>query len=160
MRKKILKITFLLFLTSSLCSATIVEVSITTDKPTYLLGEEVTVFVTAYNPNPEPVTLYFAESLKASYLMDGIFDWTEGKGWPTIPTQVVIDAHDIHTWNLSHGSPEMAIYPLSIGTHTVVGEVVGYGQSAPVEFEVIPEPATVVLFGMGIVWIRQKRYKR
>ena len=117
---------------------TIVEVSVTTDESTYLLGEEVTVFVTAYNPNPQAVTLYFGTTLEASYLMDGVFDWTEDKYFAQVIGQFTIEPYDSYTWNLCHGPDEMAIYPLDVGTHTVVGEVVGYGQSAPVEFEVVP----------------------
>ncbi len=58
--------------------ATIVDVSVATNKLVYELGEDVVVFVIAYNPNPEPITLtggfYFA-----SYKMDGVYDWAEGR---------------------------------------------------------------------------------
>jgi len=118
---------------------TIVEVSAETDKSTYLLGEVVTVFVTAYNPNPEPVTLYFGSSLEASYLMDGVFDWSEWHLFNPVILQLTIEPYNSSRWTLHHGSDEMEIYPLDIGTHTVVGEVVGYGCSAPVEFEVVAE---------------------
>ena len=136
--------------------ATIVEVSVATDKPTYLLGEHVTVFVTAYNPSLESVTLTFGSALQASYLMDDVFDWTEGKVWAYGVTQVVINSHDFYTWDLIHGSNEMTRYPLNIGNHVVVGEVIGYGQSAPVEFEVIPEPTIFLFLVMGIAGIRAK----
>ena len=116
----------------------LIEVSTTTDKSTYLLGEEVTVFVTAYNPNPEPVTLtggfYFA-----SYIMDGVYDWVEGRFAPAVILYLTIKPYDSFTWDITHGSYEMQEYPLAIGTHTVVGEVLGYGESAPVEFEVVAE---------------------
>jgi hypothetical protein len=137
--------------------ATLVDISATTNKPVYMLGEEVVVFVIAYNPNPEPITLGFTSSLVASYLMDGVFDWSEGKVFGQIPTGVRIEPYDSYTWNLSHDSHAMMIYPLGIGTHTVIGEVVGYGQSAPGEFEVIPEPATLLLFALGLIGIPRKR---
>ena len=117
---------------------TVIEVITTTDKSTYLLGEEVTVFVTAYNPNSERVTLgggfYFA-----SYIMDGVYDWAEGRSAPAVITSMTIEPHDSCTWELKHGSYELGVYPLNVGTHTVVGEVVGYGESTPVEFEVRSE---------------------
>lgn len=118
---------------SSLAEATTVDISVATDKPTYVLGEGVKVFVTAYNPNPLPVTLFFGSSVQASYLMDGVFR----KVFTRFPWVVIIPAYNTHTWKLRHGPHEMTIYPLAVGTHTVVGEVVGYGQSAPIEFEVV-----------------------
>lgn len=144
----------LLCVGARLAKADIIDISVATDKETYLLGEDVTVFVTAYNPNPDPITLYFASSLQASYLMDGVFDWRTGKGFEYMVTKRVIEPYDSRVWQLDHGTYEKAIYPLSIGRHTVVGEVVGYGQSAPVEFQVIPEPASVLLIGLGALWIR------
>ena len=136
--------------------ATTVDVSLATDKTTYLLGEPVTVFVTAYNPHPGPVVLIFGSTCQASYLMDGVFDWTEGKGFADVMTQVTIQPQFSITWDLTHGSHESARYPLSIGTHSVVGEVINYGQSAPVEFDIIPEPATLILLGLGAVMVRRK----
>lgn len=55
-----------------------------------------------------------------------------------------------------HGSIEMGLYALNLGVHSVVGEVVGYGQSEPVEFEVIPERATILILGFGVLWARKK----
>jgi len=136
--------------------AAIVDVSTATNKVTYFLGEEVTVFVIAYNPNPEPVTLGFPTTLQASYLMDDVFNWSEHRQFVQIPTGARIEPYDSCTWNLSHDSHAMMIYPLDVGFHSVVGEVVGYGHSAPVEFEVIPEPMSVLLLGIGIVGVRAK----
>jgi len=118
---------------------TIVEVSATTDKSTYILGEDVTVFVTAYNPNPEAVTLTFGDTLQASYLMDWVFDWSEGKGFVQKLTYVTIEPHESHTWKRTHGPDERVMYPLNVGKHIVMGRVVGYAQSAPVEFKVVSE---------------------
>ena len=141
---------------AGMAKATIVEVGVATDKPTYLLDEGVTVFVTAYNPNPEPVTLTFSTSMQASYLMDAIYDWKEHHGAYLWATEQEIQPFDTHTWTLTHGAEEMETYPLTVGTHTVVGEVIGYGQSAPVEFEVIPEPTIFLFLVMGIAGIRAK----
>jgi len=133
----------ILALQAGVAQATIVEVSAATDKATYLFGEEVTVFVTAYNPNAEAVTLSFGSSLMASYMMDGVFDWSEDKVFAQVLTQVTIEAYDSHTWELQHGLYEWEFHPLRVGTHTVVGEVVGYGYSPLVEFEVVPKPVPI-----------------
>jgi hypothetical protein len=154
-RKKILVVLVLGF--AGMARATIVDICAATNKPVYDLGEEVVVFVIAYNPNPEPVTLGFVSTLQASYLMDGVFDWSEDKAFAQIPTGARIKPYDSCTWNLSHDSHAMMIYPLDVGFHTVVGEVVGYGQSAPVEFEVVPEPSTLLLFAIGLIGTRRRR---
>ena len=146
---------------AGIVQATNVDITVATDKESYLLGEEVIVSVTAYNPNPEPVTLtggfYFA-----TYIMDGIYDWAEGRFSPAVIVYLTIEPDDSFTWNLTHGSYEMQEYPLAFGIHTVVGQVlaaelIGDGKSAPVEFEVIPEPTTLLLLSLGTVILRKKR---
>ncbi|MHC4643156.1 MAG: hypothetical protein ACYS32_16050, partial [Planctomycetota bacterium] len=129
MKTKIITIMILLCI-AGIAEATIVDITVATDKESYLLGEEVIVSVIAYNPNPEPVTLGFPTSLQVSYLMDGVFNWSEHVQFTPSPTGRIIEPYDSYTWNLSHDSHAMTIYPLDVGTHTVVGEVVGYGQSA------------------------------
>ncbi len=137
--------------------ATVVDISVATDKEIYQLNEDVIVFVTAYNPNQEPVTLGFPSALTTTYLMDGVFNWSEGKVFAPSGLQLTIEAHEFATWELTHGSIEMGLYALNLGVHSVVGEVVGYGQSEAVEFEVIPEPATIVILSFGVFWVRKKR---
>lgn len=149
---------------ASLCAiparATLVDISATTNKPVYDLGEEVVVFVIAYNPNPEPITLGFTSSLVASYLMDGVFDWSEGKEFGAVVLHLTIEPYDFRTLPaLHHGLGEMEIYPLDVGTHTVIGEVVGYGQAAPVEFQVVPELTTIYLIALGALMLRKKLNK-
>jgi len=53
----------------------------------------------------------------------------------------------------------MTEYPLAIGTHSVVGEVVGYGDSAPIQFEVVPEPATVSFLFHFLESLREEKLK-
>jgi hypothetical protein len=142
---------------AGMSEATIVEISSSTNKPVYELGEEVVVFVIAYNPNPEPLTLFFGSTLQASYLMDGVFDWTEKKRFEAVLTKQIIEPDHSYTWNLIHDSFETSIYPLGVGTHILVGYVVGYGDSAPLEFEVVPEPAMILLLGLGSLMVKKRR---
>ena len=144
---------------AGIARAIIVDVCVATNKPVYELGEVVAVFVIAYNPNPEPITLYFPTSLQASYLMDDVFDLSTITAWTPESTERKIPAYDSYTWNLHHHSHAMKVYPLTIGTHTVEGYVVGYGQSAPVEFEVVPEPSTCLLFLIGFIAFRSRHYR-
>jgi hypothetical protein len=134
-----------------------VNISTMTDKESYLLGEEVVVSVTAYNPDPNPVTLNFATSLEASYLMDDVYDWSDGKFFTQFGRQLTIYPYDSYTWELTHGHHEMELYPLNVGTHTVVGEVVGYGYSSTVQFQVIPEPAMILLLTLGGLLLTSRR---
>ena len=53
-----------------------------------------------------------------------------------VATHVTIEPHTSYSWLLTHGPYEMKKYPLAVGRHTVVGKVIGYGQSEPDEFEV------------------------
>jgi len=144
----------LLFGLTKFIRADIVEISVDTDKLTYLLDEEVVVSITAYNPNPDPVILYFGDTLHASYLMDDVFDWSQGKTFSPVNLSITIEPYESKIWERNHGLKEMNIYPLSIGTHTVIGEVVGYGQSIPIEFDVVPEPSMILLIGIGSIYIR------
>jgi hypothetical protein len=156
MKTKIITI-MIAFSIAGIAKATVVDVNVATDKESYLLGEEVIVSVIAYNPNLEPVTLYFGSSLLATYLMDDVFDWSEGRIFEPVNLQLTIQPYNFHTFDFMHGLYEMSLYPLDFGTHTVVGEVVGYGQSAQVQFEVVPEPSSILLLSMGIVLASAKK---
>ena len=149
----ILVLVFVLFL-SGIGKATIVDISVATDKSTYLLGEYVTVYVSAYNPNVEPVTLGFPSSLQATYIMDGTYDWSMAKLFAQVVTGVSVNPDESHTWTLIHEALDMNLYPLDIGVHSVVGEVVNYGQTTPAEFEVIPEPITFAYLLLGGISIK------
>ena len=146
----------IILLVESEAMATIVDIFATTNKPVYELGEEVVVSVIAYNPNPEPVTLGFVDALQASYLMDNTYDWKDHHGAWLVVTEQRIEAFSPHTWTLVHGADEMETYLPTLGTHTIVGEVLGYGQSTPVGFEVVPEPATMLILCIGIIGVRWK----
>jgi hypothetical protein len=155
--KKILVTLFLLIFAGTGLGS-LVDISVATDKSSYQLGEYVTVSITAYNPNPQPVVLnggyYFT-----SYLIDGVYDWAEGRSAPQVMQQVTIDSYDSVTWDMVHGFYEMQAYPLSVGTHAVVGEIIaaeliGNNASSPVQFEVIPEPTTLVILGSALPLLR------
>jgi hypothetical protein len=153
----LLGFTILLALTFQV-QATIVELSVSTDKPVYQLGEDVIISVTAYNPNPEPVTLtggfYFA-----SYVIDGVYDWVEGRSGPQVIEYETINSGESHTWILTHGFWEMQDYPLEIGAHTISGkvlaiEIIEDNQSPSIEIEVVPEPTTIIFLFAGLTTIR------
>ena len=145
----------IIYLTNAIPSnATIIEISTATDKAIYSLGEEIEVFITAYNPSDELITLYFSTSEQASYLMDNTYDWKDYHGEWLFATEQEIGPYSSYTWTLVHGEDELIDYAPAAGNHNVIGEVIGYGQSTSIEFEVVPEPATVVLFGLGGLFVK------
>ncbi|MFA6187227.1 MAG: hypothetical protein WC770_08475 [Phycisphaerae bacterium] len=153
--KIILGVLVILLCYGGLTKATIVDISVATNKPIYQLGEYVTVSITAYNPNPQPVTLNGGIPL-ASYVMDGVYNWAD---WHTSPLQVIvsktIQPNQSFTWNLTHDAQEMQRYPFDIGVHTVVGkvmafEIIGDNQSSPLQFEVIPEPSAFAILSFAL----------
>ena len=110
-----------------------IDVSVSTRKATYVLGEPVRVFVTATNNGSEGVTLEFVTSNQASYVMDDAYAPT------LLAAQVLTERHipagESYTWTLDH---DLAAYPLDYGTHRVVGKVVGEASSrAAAEFEIV-----------------------
>ena len=162
MLKKVLIILgLLIFFFAQKTSATLVEITVGTDKDVYELGEEVRVYVSVYNPGL-PVTLTFGSTLQASYLMDGTYYWHQDKYFLDVITNVTIDSNATHTWELVHGMYEMESYPLDIGIHTLVGKVMAWqlidnNTSEVICYEVIPEPVAILLFGIGGLLLRRRQ---
>ena len=142
-----------------------IELSVATDKPSYWVGEDITVSVMAYNPNDYEVGLSFPSGFQASYIMDDIYDWSSDKLFTQAFTYVTIGPESFHSWNLEHDweytyRSRTYGYDLSIGTHSVVGYLAGgyTGNCQAVEFEVVPEPATLSLLALGgVVMLRRRR---
>jgi intracellular proteinase inhibitor BsuPI len=142
-------------------SKAVVDLSITTDKTTYLLGEEVRVYVSAHNSGTDPVTLTFPSGLDATYWMDEAYYWHQSLVWAPMVLHLKINPNSTHTWERIHGPRELSEYPLVIGRHSVVGiayalELQEY-YTEPLNFEVVPEPASILLLSFGMIYIR--RYK-
>jgi hypothetical protein len=164
-RKKILVIfpVIILFGVSSLVEATIepnLSIGVATDKLTYELGEYVTIYITGYNVGSETITLEFGTLSQASYLMDDVYDWFAHHYHYAMLSSRVIEPGEDYTWTLVHGNVDMGYYPLTVGTHSVKGEIVDYGYSPPVEFEVVPEPSTILFLAFGLIGVRVNRWKR
>lgn len=104
-----------------------INVQVATSKPQYYVGEPIQVLVTV----PNVANLSFFTSCQADYNLDGV---------PHPPRncfQVLTSQTTPHTWTnvLPWGEAGLAL-----GNHSVVGEVVGYGYSAPTNFQIIATP--------------------
>ena len=143
-----------------------IEVSVITDKPTYLLGENIGLSVTAFNPNNYEISL----DALSYYNIDDV-------AWLPIYTMIVrppipLSPFSSYSWHFEHfhGSPlDPMLYPfLEVGVHSVVGQAAvdtePYVQSVPVQFTVAPEPATIVFIFTGMLALasahRDRRRRR
>jgi hypothetical protein len=91
--------------------------------------------------------------------MDSTYDFKYHHIAMPCVTQRQIEAFSSYTWTLVHADYEMGTYLPTLGMHIIVGEVLGYGYSAPVEFEVIPEPSTFLLLVIGFIAVRVRHCK-
>jgi hypothetical protein len=147
---------------SGFLQADIVDISVATDKTTYQVGEEVKIFVSAYNPSLDSVRLTFGTPIQASYWMDETYYGHVNLNYPQIQTHVTINSNSTHTWHRIHGIDGMQEYPLELGIHTVAGVVGAYELmddylTEPVEFEVIPEPSSLLLLTTGCVYLFRRK---
>ncbi len=106
-----------------------IEVSVSTDKNEYELGEPVKIDVTATNSSEEPVRLRFPTLHQADYKIDDAYLWSRGKFFLPIATSVTIPGGGQVTWHFVHTQRDYRLLP---GEHSIVGIVIGYGKSEPV----------------------------
>lgn len=102
---------------TSIVSAQI-EVTVATDKSTYQYGDSVEIFVVAYNPTSEPITLSWPDHCQFDYLIDGEPHIT----CIQVPSELTIESQSYHTWEWTDTEP------LETGEHEIVGLVVNYGE--------------------------------
>lgn len=153
---------FFVFMILSFPAFASLEITVDTDKDIYLIGETVEVYISAYNPTAEDITLNMATP-PTRYLMDDTYFWQQNMvsvDWTPPLDTVLIQSGQTLTWQLDHDEAENTQYPLEVGFHTVRGYIYStetIGQySELVEFQVIPEPLTFSLLLLGSFFIRRK----
>jgi hypothetical protein len=129
------------------------DFTVTTDKPSYLPGEDLYVLVTATNTSDSPVTAVWSSSLQSYFVMDD-YDSRKYGVWLTVITRRTIAAHDSYTWTHEHRWNHYAPGP---GEHTLQGVVVGGGSSPSVTFSIIPEPASGAAIGFVLLVLSNLR---
>ncbi|MCX6357587.1 MAG: BsuPI-related putative proteinase inhibitor [Candidatus Aureabacteria bacterium] len=105
-----------------------VEVRLTTDKDIYLPDEPVHISVSAFNGSPADLLLTFPSGYQVDYTIDGAYRWSDGMTFIDSPTQVTVPAEGTYSWPAFTHAP--SDYSLAPGSHTIIGEVVGYGRTA------------------------------
>jgi hypothetical protein len=103
------------------------------DKAQFYPGEALNYHIIAENPTTDPITLRFNTSGQAHIILDG--GPPQVNGISQILTQRTIPAQSSHTWTIAHNWRSTN---LSIGSHEYIGGVVGYGNAAPILFDVVP----------------------
>jgi len=148
---------FIMILLSASVTNAALQIDVATNKPFFQVGQAVTISITAYNSSEtESLSLFFGTAKQATYLLDSIFDSSSIMQYAQIPSGVHIAPLTSHTWTFVHAGNASAAYPLEEGIHYVIGKIAGYGQSNPVEFAVVPEPAMLFLFSFGFLLMRRK----
>jgi hypothetical protein len=119
-----------------------ISATVSTNKPSYVIGEPITVTVTAVNNNPFPVTLGFPSSLQSQYVLDNTY--VNNEAGLAIFTHAVVPANGTRDYPYSHN---WDYYNLSVGSHEVFGNIVGYATSMPITFNILaPPPVTHDVF--------------
>jgi hypothetical protein len=104
-----------------------IDVTVATAKPSYYPGERLEVLISVTSTG----TLYFSSTLQTLYTIDGVYTTSlNGLG-------ILTEATTPHTWRMSH---DWSDYDLSLGRHSVVGTVFGYGTSPPANFDIVQPP--------------------
>ena len=124
----------LIFVSLSNCALGQIIVEVKTDRSVYSFGDTVKITILAYNPNNYSVNLNFTSSCQASYSIDN-FDFKYHMVCALVLTNRTIPAGGTITWD-SFKYPILNHTPLSPGSHWVIGEVIGYGKSLPLQISV------------------------
>lgn len=94
------------------------EVSVLTDKTEYLVGENIEITVTTYDPLSNPIILNWPDACQYDVVIDG----QQNIGCIFVPTQLTIESLTNHSWSFTY------IETFDIGNHEIIGFVVNYGE--------------------------------
>ena len=119
-----------------------VNVTITTDKPEFAVGEGIDFHITATNTSPEPALLTFTGTQAMYMVMEKlVYSYPlNNNGAPTGADQtLLLPGNGSHTWTFRH---RYQAYEFSLGEHEVVGRVnaVGLTTSQPLKFRITDPP--------------------
>jgi len=103
-------------------------IEVSTDKPTYAPNERIVITVSAKNKSFQNNAVFiFNNHQQADYVIDGKFRWSDGQTFTQSPTYIMLEPLKNKEWYFTHTFDK---YPLGVGIHAIVGEVVGYGNAS------------------------------
>jgi hypothetical protein len=120
-----------------------IRVGVWTDRPVYQFGDTVRITVTALNASSDTAHLSFHTATQANYLFDDYDFYAHNGGWDILTSATIPPSGSVSWTELRYpyGQDQS---PLSVGTHTLVGEVLGYGKSDTMAVIVTMKPTTSV----------------
>lgn len=121
-------------------------ISVTTDKKTYAVNEDIKITVTARNNANAPKTLNFSSGCQADYSIPTA-QYSIEKICTLALTSVTLGPKESKSWEFTHTA---ALKSLSAGTHTIRGTVIGYG-SADTSITVGSSSAITILPNITVV---------
>lgn len=98
---------------------------VNTDKTSYTQDEKIVVTVKVYNTTDTAQTLNFTNGCQTDYTVAG-YNYLASRSCIQAVSGLVIKAHSSHTWTMTHNPDE---FKIPVGTHTLVGKVVGNGEA-------------------------------
>ncbi|MBW8039652.1 MAG: PEP-CTERM sorting domain-containing protein [Planctomycetes bacterium] len=151
-----------------------IEYYMQTNKSVYDLGENVEMLYRVTNLGDEDVTLGSVVSDSLAYyefriMQDGIQIWS----YPYLSVVLGFTAFHLGPyeskegqtiWNMMNDNgtlPTDDDFPVNPGIYDVIGELdLISGERVPVSvsIEIIPEPATILLLGLGVLLLKRRRF--
>ena len=114
-----------------------IQVHAWTSEPAYLFGDTVLITIIAYNPTPDTIVLAFSSSFQVSYTIDN-FSFIQHIACLQVLTARTIPPFASIAWgDLRYPYPGSGWPVLTVGQHTLTGEVLGYGTSDTLVFPVL-----------------------
>lgn len=164
---------FLLFVITAVAESVIVENSIIvddieyyvrTDKDIYTLSEDVEMLFRVTNLRGEDVTFDFGNSPEWNFWVekDGESIWKAVNGWWTFPTAFDLASNESKEFPYVWDMRDNEGYLIAPGAYGVTGGLdanIGIYDytKVSVPIAVVPEPVTILLFGLGGLALRRRR---
>lgn len=147
-----------------------IEYYIQTDKAVYDLGESVEMLYRVTNLRDEEVSFAFPNTPEWNFWVerDGQSIWRAVNGWYTMGCGFTLNPGESkqfptynppYIWDMRDSENNL----VDVGEYSVIGGLDGgtgeYDSTGvPVLIEIVPEPATILLFGLSMLLVKARRF--